>query len=70
MLTLRLPKQIEERLERLARRTGRTRSCYVKLAIQEFLDDQEDYLTAIYRLQRSLQGLPLDEVERRLALQG
>ena len=70
MLTLRLPKQIEERLERLARRTERTKSYYAKLAIQEFLDDQEDYLIAMHRLQRSLQDVPLEEVERRLGLEG
>jgi len=63
MLALRLPKHTEERLQRLARRTGRTKSYYAKLAIQEFLDDQEDYLIALDRLQRNLQGIPLEEAE-------
>ena len=63
MLALRLPKHTEERLQRLARRTGRTKSYYTKLAIQEFLDDQEDYLIALDRLQRNLQGIPLEEAE-------
>jgi len=61
MLALRLPKHAEERLQRLARRTGRTKSYYAKLAIQEFLDDQEDYLIALDRLQGNLQGIPLEE---------
>ncbi len=69
MLALRLTKQTEKRLESLARRTGRTKSHYAKLAIQEFLDDQEDYLIAMQRLQRDLQGIPLEEVERRLGLE-
>jgi len=63
-MTLRLPRQTEERLERLARRTGRTKSYYAKLAITKFLDDQEDYLVAMRRLERNLQSLPLEEVER------
>jgi RHH-type rel operon transcriptional repressor/antitoxin RelB len=62
MLTLRLPRQIEERLERLARRTGRTKSYYAKVAIQEFLDDQEDCLIAMQRLQRNLRRIPLEDV--------
>jgi RHH-type transcriptional regulator, rel operon repressor / antitoxin RelB len=68
MLALRLPKRTEERLQRLAKRTGRTKSYYAKVAIQEFLDDQEDYLIAIQRLEQNLQGIPLKEVERRLGL--
>ena len=69
MLALRLLRQTEKRLESLAKRTGRTKSFYAKLAIQEFLDDQEDYLTSKHRLQRNLQGIPLEEVERRLGLE-
>jgi RHH-type transcriptional regulator, rel operon repressor / antitoxin RelB len=69
MLALRLPKHTEERLQRLAKRTGRTKSYYAKLAIQEFLDDQEDYLIAMQRLERNLHGIPLEEVERRLGLE-
>ncbi len=69
MLALRLPKNIEQRLERLAKRTGRTKSYYAKLAIQEYLDDQEDYLIAVERLERNLPGIPLEEVERSLGLE-
>jgi RHH-type transcriptional regulator, rel operon repressor / antitoxin RelB len=69
MLALRLPKHTEQRLQRLAKRTGRTKSYYAKLAIQEFLDDQEDYLIAMQRLERNLEGIPLEEVERRLGLE-
>jgi len=68
MLALRLPKELERRLETLAKRTGRTKSYYAKVAIQEYLDDQEDYLIAMERLEQNLQGIPLDEVERRLGL--
>ncbi len=69
MLALRLPKHTEERLQRLAKRTGRTKSYYAKRAIQEFLDDQEDYLIAMQRLEQNLQGIPLEEVERRFGLE-
>lgn len=46
MLTLRLPPEIEERLEVLARRTGRTKSFYAREAILEHLEDLEDLFLA------------------------
>jgi RHH-type transcriptional regulator, rel operon repressor / antitoxin RelB len=69
MLALRLPPELEERLNNLAKRTGRTKSYYAKLAIEEFLEDQEDYLIAMERLQEKLPALSLDEVERLLGLE-
>ena len=68
MLALRLPADLEKRLEELARKTGRSKSYYARLAIEEFLQDQEDYLLAISRLEKDLHGIPIDEVERRLGL--
>jgi len=68
MLALRLPPEIEERLSELARKTGRTKSYYARLAIEEFLQDQEDYLLAVSRLEKNLPGIPIEEVERRLGL--
>ena len=46
MLALRLPTDLEKRLERLAKRTGRTKTYYAREAIIERLDDLERiYLT-------------------------
>src|SRR5690606_41389702 len=42
MLAIRLPAEIEQRLETLARRTGRSKSYYVRAAIMEHLQDLED----------------------------
>ena len=49
-------------------KTGRSMSYYARLAIEEFLQDQEDYLLARSRLEKDLPGIPIDEVERRLGL--
>ena len=68
MLALRLPTDLEKRLDELAQKTGRSKSYYARLAIEEFLQDQEDYLLAINRLEKNLPGIPIDEVERRLGL--
>jgi RHH-type rel operon transcriptional repressor/antitoxin RelB len=50
-LALRLPKEITERLELLAKRTGRTKSFYAREAILEHLEDLED----TYLAQESLE---------------
>ncbi|MBZ5571389.1 MAG: ribbon-helix-helix domain-containing protein [Acidobacteriia bacterium] len=68
MLTVRLSPSMEARLARLAKRTGRSKSHYAKQAIAEFLDDQEDYLIAVSRLEDELPSIPLDKVVKRLGL--
>ena len=52
MLALRLPPDIEARLDELARRTGRSKSFYAREAILEHLDDLEDIYLAEQRLER------------------
>lgn len=42
MLTIRLPESTEERLSRLAKEAGRTKSFYVKEALKNYLEDLED----------------------------
>ncbi len=42
MLALRLPPELERRLDALAKRTGRSKSFYAREAIIEHLDDLED----------------------------
>ena len=65
-ISLRLPPEIETRLEDLARRTGRTKSFYIREAILEHLDDLEDFFIAERRLQDVLAGrsdtVPLEEL--------
>jgi len=42
MIAVRLPEEIEARLDKLAKKTGRTKTFYVREAILEQLDDLED----------------------------
>jgi RHH-type rel operon transcriptional repressor/antitoxin RelB len=46
MLAIRLPAEIEKRLDALAKQTGRTKSYYAREAILEHLDDLEDIYIA------------------------
>lgn len=72
MLALRLPTEIEERLEALAKATGRTKSFYAREAILEHLDDLEDIYLAEKTLEQVRRGEmtthSLDDVERGLGL--
>ena len=73
MLAIRLPSDIEERLERLAKATGRTKTYYAREAILEHLDDLEDLYLAEQRLIDNRTGrsqiYTLEEVERELGLE-
>jgi RHH-type rel operon transcriptional repressor/antitoxin RelB len=71
MLAVRLNKELEERLKRLAEKTGRTKTFYAREAIEAHLDDLEDFFLAEERLKdfRSEDAIPLAEVEKRLGLE-
>ena len=56
MLSIRLPKDIEARLERLAKETGRTESYYARQAILEKIEDMEDVYLAEQVLDRVRMG--------------
>ena len=49
-ISLRLPGDLEARLERLAARTGRTKSFYIRQAIEEHITDLEDFYLAERRM--------------------
>lgn len=72
MLAIRLPPEIEQRLEALAKATGRTKSYYAREAILAYLDDLEDLYLAEQRLEDVRAGrsrtYSLEEVERDLGL--
>lgn len=74
MLAIRLPADIEIRLEALAKATGRTKSFYAREAILEHLDDLEDLYLAEQRLQASRAGeseaIALEDVMKRYGLEG
>ena len=72
-VSLRLPDDIAARLQRLADRTGRSKTFYVREAICEHLDDLEDMYLAEQRLVESRAGrsesVPLEELMSRYGLE-
>ena len=72
MLALRLPEDIETRLDKLAKATGRTKSFYAREAILEHLADLEALYLAEKRLTKIRTGKSkthrLSAVEQELCL--
>jgi RHH-type rel operon transcriptional repressor/antitoxin RelB len=70
MLAIRLSKEMETRMNRLAKRTGRTKTFYARQALEEHIGDLEDLYIAEARLADIDSGrvVPLswDEVRKRL----
>ena len=72
MLAIRLPEEIEARLDNLAKRTGRSKTFYAREAILAYLDDLEDLYLAEQVVRRIQDGeettTSLEELEARLGL--
>lgn len=70
--SIRLPHEIEKRLDKLSTKTGRSKSFYVKEAIIDHLDDIEDIYLAEKRLERILSGrtqtVSIQEVMKRYGM--
>lgn len=72
MLAIRLPEEIEARLDALAKRTGRTKTYYAREAILQHLEDIEDLYDAEKVLEDIRAGksttVPLEEVMKRYGM--
>lgn len=68
MLSVRLSPEQESALDQLAEQTGRSKSYYVKQALDEFLEDRADYLIAIAAIERNDRRLSAAEVRRELGI--
>ena len=68
MLGVRLNEDLEKRLNHLVQETGHSKSYFAKKALQEFLDDREDYLIGIAALERQEPTITLAELGKKLGL--
>jgi RHH-type transcriptional regulator, rel operon repressor / antitoxin RelB len=69
MLTLKLPADLENRLNQLAEKTKRPKSFYMREALVEYLEEYEDAFLALDRLnQKNAKYLSTKELEKRLGL--
>lgn len=68
MLAIRLDTDTENRLNQLAKKTGRTKTFYAREAILEHLKDLEDVYLATQRLRRPVETFSAKDVKRELGL--
>ena len=64
MLAVRLPNDIENRITVLSKKTGRSKSYYVRKAIEDFLAEEEDYLLAMSRLEERNDRVSFEKIKR------
>jgi RHH-type rel operon transcriptional repressor/antitoxin RelB len=64
MLSVRLPKEIEKKLEYLAHKTGRTKTFYVREAVVHYIVDLEDTYLALHRLEKPTKRWTQEELEQ------
>ena len=73
MLAIRLDEKTESRLEDLSSKTGRTKTWYVRKAIETYIDDLEDAAIAASAYEEYLfdggKSSPLEDVRRRRGLE-
>ena len=67
-LNTRIPDDLSQHLEHLSQETGRSKSYYVRKAIEEFLLDYEDSLLAIAQLEEKNPRISFEEMVKRLDL--
>lgn len=68
MLAIRLDPITEERLTRLAKKTGRTKTFYAREAIREHIEDMEDYYLAVDAIREPGRTYSSEEAKRELGL--
>ena len=72
MISVRLGEELEQRLEALAKATGRSKTYYVREALIQKLEDMEDLYLAEAVMERIASGeektTPLADLERELGL--
>jgi len=68
MLAIRISHNIEQRLQHLAQRTGRTKTYYAREALLRYIEDMEDEYIALSRLETPTKRWTLDELEKEIDL--
>lgn len=69
MLAIRISQNIENRLQHLAQKTGRTKTYYAREALLRFIEDMEDEYIALSRLETPTKRWTLDELEQGVDLE-
>lgn len=68
MFAIRLPDDVRKRLDVLAKKTGRTKTFYVREAVIDHLEELEDIYLSLERLEKPAKRWSLEELEKEIDL--
>ncbi len=68
MATMRLSKELEKRRTQLAEISGRTKTFYIRMLVEEHIDELEDRYIAEQRLENPTKRLSSQEMRQELGL--
>lgn len=66
---IRISDEIEEALSNISKNTKKTKSFHIKKAIEQYLEDLEDYLEGMHILSLNNKTYSLEEVKAKLSLE-
>ena len=66
MISVRLSETLEKRLADLAEKTNRSKSYYIETALGKYIEEQEEYLLALARLEEKGPNITLEEAKKQL----
>lgn len=67
-ITVRLDDKLEKRLNKLVEKTYRSKSFYIKEALNDYLNNREDYLLALAALEKKEPTISLDAIKKELGI--
>lgn len=67
-ISLRISDNLNKRLDHLSHELDRNKSYLIRQAVEEFLEEREEYLIALARLSKNEKEYTLEEVEKKLGL--
>ena len=68
MIAISLDSALEERLDRLAKKTGRSKTFFAREAIEQHLEELEDYYMALAVIQNPGRVYTAEEAKRELGI--
>ncbi len=70
MHTIQISEELGKGLAALAQKTGRSEKSYVEEALEQFLEDEEDYRMALEAIAEGGPNIPWEEAKKQLGLLG
>lgn len=68
-IALRLPEELEQRLEKIAKQTKRSKSYIAREALEQYIEDLEDYMDAVRISKNPGRIYTLEEVRKNCGLE-